>query len=279
MRKGIALGSIGVFLVAASTFAQTGAVADVLKAEADWAAGRKTGKSAALVAGDYFRVTPPGGVFTTAPADASPNYWEKDCQAHVYGTAAVVTCLQGPSGPKNPVGATEDRGLRAWVKDGASWKVVLSHTVWAPATATPPAPLAGPKPAVTGKPYMPKNADETDVLRVNHALAEAFMKHDAAGYGRHTAPEFVRVVAGGRLASRDEFLKVAGNAADSRGGGIEEEMRVRIYGELAVLTWKNTGTNAQGQTAALTRMTRVFAKKNGAWQQVFTISSVIRPSA
>jgi hypothetical protein len=115
------------------------------------------------------------------------------------------------------------------------------------------------------------------VLRVQEGLSEAYAQHDAKTYERWTAPEFVRVTTSGQVIPREQWLKnnMVENQ-DKRVSSVNDDMKVRIFGDVAVIICRNTTPRPDGSVDPPERMIWILAKKNGAWQQVHTQSTVIQ---
>ena len=250
----------------------------ILQREEARAAASRSGQGRELFySADFINVNPPGRVVLGFTAPAQPNdayymkYYMKDVKViAATPSAAVLTGLQGPRPPTAdlPSKTDPDRVLRVWVKEGHAWKVVASQVVW----VRPALPIAPPKADVSNAPYSAKNAIEAAVVKVNDAINEAFRARDVAGYESHTAPEFVRISSFGEVTPRAEFVKNAVAAGTgARPSPAADEVRVRVYGDVAVVTFRNL-RNAD-------RMMRVFMNRGGAWKAVAGISTIIWPAA
>ncbi len=246
----------------------------ILQREEARAAATRSGQGREqFYSADFINVNPPGRVTLgfTPPAQPNAALYTKEVKVIVATpSAAVVTGLQGPrpATADVPSKTDPDRGLRVWAKEGGTWKVVAAQAVWV-RPALPPTP---PKADVTNVPYSGSNPAEAAVAKVNDAINEAFRARDVAGYESHTAPEFVRISSFGQVTPRAEFVKNAVAAGTgARLGPAADEVRVRVYGDVAVVTYRNL-RNAD-------RMMRVFMNRGGAWKAVAAISTIIWPAA
>lgn len=207
-----------------------------------------------------------GSAFQVA---ADPKFvLEEPLTVQVYQSAAVVTGIQVPGG------ARQVRFVRVWVRDGRDWKIAIHHgtAIDQPqANATPVAPAAP-----TATPLAALSGEEAAVLRVQNVLSEAFNQHDATAYERWTAPEFVTVTTSGQVIPRDQWLKNTLENQDRRVPSVNDDVKVRIFGDVAVITCRNITPRPDGAVAPPERMTMILAKKNGAWQQVLTQSTTIQ---
>ena len=246
----------------------------ILQREEARAAATRSGQGREqFYSADFINVNPPGRVTLgfTPPAQPNAAYYVKDVKVIVATpSAAVVTGVQGPrpATADLPSKTDPDRGLRVWANESGNWRVVAAQGVWV-RPALPPTP---PKADVSNAPYSAKNATEAAVVKVNDAINEAFRARDVAGYESHTAPEFIRISSFGQVTPRADFVKntvAAGTGA--RPGPAADEVRVRIYGDVAVVTYRNL-RNAD-------RMMRVFVNRGGAWKAAAAISTIIWPDA
>ncbi|MDH4065023.1 MAG: nuclear transport factor 2 family protein [Acidobacteriota bacterium] len=106
------------------------------------------------------------------------------------------------------------------------------------------------------------------MIKVNDTINEAFRARDAAAYEANTAPEFVRISSFGGVTPRADFVKNAVlGGTGTRLGAASDEMRVRVYGDVAVATYRNLRNNE--------RMMGVFVNRGGAWKAVAAISTRI----
>jgi ketosteroid isomerase-like protein len=217
--------------------------------------------------GGQVRTLGPGSTYQTS---ADPKFvLEEPLTVQVYQSAAVVTGIQAPGG------ARRVRFVRLWVREGRDWKIAIHHgttIAQTQANATPVAPAgrtATPLPALSG--------EEAAVFSVQKALSEAYARHDATTYERWTAPEFVTVTTSGQVIPRDQWLKnnIIENQ-EKRVPSVNDDVKVQIFGDVAVITFRNLAQLPDGTVAPPERVTTVLARKNGAWQQVLTQSTPIR---
>ena len=207
----------------------------------------------------------PGSTFQTV---ADPAFvLEEPLTVHVYRSAAVATGVQAPGGVRRA------RFVRVWVRDGGDWKIAVhqgSAIGERPANATPApsAPVPIPPPVLSG--------EEAAVLRIQEALWLAYARHDATTYARLTAPEFVTVTASGEVIPRDEWLNSdVAKSQDSQPIPTRDDVKVRIFDDIAVVTGRSLGRQQGDAAASADRLITIFAKKNGAWQQVHMQSTRI----
>ena len=261
-----------------------GAQADhpiIKREEARFAALRSGQGREQFYSSDYISVAPPGQVAVGYQPPAQPNTasWAKDIKV-VAATqhGAVVTLLQGPrpDTAQFPFKTDPDRFVDVWANEQGTWRLVARQGVW----VRNPDPAGKRVKAPTVSPYQPKNAAEAEILKANAAIEDAFLRHDATAYERLTIPEFVRISNYGQVASRAEWIKanVTGNK-DERVMPRFEDVRVRVYEDVAVMTDLHVALAPDGTTTALPqRMMRAWVRRDGAWKLAATITTSIWPS-
>jgi len=231
---------------------------------------------------DYVIINPPGQFVAGYQPSAEPNpaLYVKDMKVVVATqSGAVVTMLQGPR-PKttqmpSPTGL--DRVLGIWANEQGTWRVVARQSVWVrPADAAPPSRVKAPIVSF----YQPKNAAEADIIRAHQAVEDAFARHDAAAYERLTVPEFIRIGERGQVSPRAEWIQtnVIGNKA-ARVLPLADDVRIRVYGDVAVVTHRHIARDAEGTTTARPlRMMRAWVRRDDGWKLAATISTIVWPN-
>ncbi len=219
----------------------------------------------------------PGSTFQTT---ADPKFvLEEPLKVQMYQSAAVVTGIQAPGG------AGRVRFVRLWVRDGRDWKIAAHQGTPIGQAQANPTPVAPAGRAATTESVWPagwtplpaSSGEKAAVFRVQERLSEAYAQHDAKTYERWTAPEFVRVTSSGQVIPREQWLKnnMVENQ-DKRVSSVNDDMKVRIFGDVAVIICRNITPRPDGSVDPPERMIWILAKKNGAWQQVLTQSTVIQ---
>jgi hypothetical protein len=219
---------------------------------------------------EYLNITPPGTVSVgfQPPPQPNPATYQKDVAVVVAtATGAVVTLLGGPRPPaaQVPSATDPDRWIHGWANEEGTWRLVARQGIWVrPAPQSPTTPRTD----VSGRAYTPANAAEAAVLKADAALNEAFRARDGAAYEANLSPEFIRISSYGVVSSRAEFVKNAVLAGTgTRRAPAQDETRVRIHGDIAVMTYRNLRSNE--------RMMRAFVNRAGGWKAVATISTLI----
>jgi ketosteroid isomerase-like protein len=109
---------------------------------------------------------------------------------------------------------------------------------------------------------------QEDVLRREQELAQAMVKNDAEAIGRLLTDDWIIVDPDGGIIERARFLAVIQSGALTHEMMESDDMRVRIYGNTAIVTALTT-TNGRFNGHAFTtqeRATDVFVQENGRWQ-------------
>jgi hypothetical protein len=247
----------------------------IIEREHARAEANHTGKGReALYRPDYFAIDRNGvvsGYADIVKSGADPKYrLEEPFNVQVYGNVALVTGIQQAGAAPGP-----SRFLRVWVREGNAWKIASFHGTSilqgsAPAAVSRPAPPRTPLPKLSG--------ESAEVLKAQEAITTSFATVEVKTYERYTAPEFVRVNYEGALLSRAEFLKTVSDNQKSVPAG-NEDIRIRIYGDVAVETYRNITFLRDGTAGPPERITRVFVKRGGMWQQAIKqFTRIAQPS-
>jgi len=139
------------------------------------------------------------------------------------------------------------------------------------AAPPPPADSAGPA------------TDDAEVLMgLERTWAHAVMTHDATPLEGLLADDFTQTSETGEVRGREETLaRVASGASVFSSGGLED-MRVRLYGDAAVVTgrFRAEGRSGDEPFTVDVRWTDTFVRRDGHWWAVASQSTTIeRPDA
>ena len=137
--------------------------------------------------------------------------------------------------------------------------------------AQTPAKTAPDKPAAAGP--------EQALMKIEQDMLAALLKKDAAGFGRHFADDAVLTTPDGTVQTRAQLL------ADVKSGDLVLEssafsdMKVRVYGDAAVVTYTTTdkGKYKQQDISGRFRWTDVFVRRAGEWKLVAGQGTPIQP--
>jgi ketosteroid isomerase-like protein len=117
-----------------------------------------------------------------------------------------------------------------------------------------------------------KTGEEDEFLKLEKAFAEAIVKNDLEAVGRLVADDWIIIDPNGEIVDRSRFFEVIKSGALTHEMMESEDLRVRVYGESAVVT---AITSAKGkfmgqEFITQERATDVFVKRDGRWQCVLT---------
>jgi ketosteroid isomerase-like protein len=132
--------------------------------------------------------------------------------------------------------------------------------------------------SVPSQPQTLASSDEEAVRSLEAKRGEALIKADVTALAAMVADDFVEVSRFGQIRSK------ADNMRDITSGALRlltvkyEDMTVRIYGRVAVLTAvaDNTGTFRGTPFAQKVRYTRIFVRKGDGWQAVAMQQTVMQ---
>lgn len=111
---------------------------------------------------------------------------------------------------------------------------------------------------------------EEELMKLERDGVEAMRRNDISYFEKLEAPDYIFIDPGGMVHTREEDLAIA------RSGDLKiesmniDEMKVRVYGDTAVVTGQSTvkGSFKTHDISGKYRWTDVFVKRNGKWQIV-----------
>jgi ketosteroid isomerase-like protein len=108
---------------------------------------------------------------------------------------------------------------------------------------------------------------EQDIIKLAQTWTDAYLKKDRATVERILADDFVYTHSNGSVSNKTQYLAEMMSADTRLASGVDSELKVRIFGDVAILTGIATiqGT-AKGYVPGLRRFTDIFLKRNGRWQ-------------
>lgn len=118
----------------------------------------------------------------------------------------------------------------------------------------------------------PNQTMQEELLRLEKEFAQAVVKNDADAVGRFLADDWIIVDPDGRIIDKSRFLGVIKSGALSHEIMESDDLRVRLYGNTAVVTALATSKGKfMGQDfTSCERATDIFVKQDDRWQCVFT---------
>jgi hypothetical protein len=273
---------LGVIIGLTSSLAAQSADTIIKREEARIAAIRSGQGREQFYSRDYIGVSPSGVVVLgyQPPAKPNPAIYIKDIKVlTVAKNGAVVTSLQGPRPATSPLaGDGPDRFLHVWANEEGTWRLVARQGIYVqPSDTGAPRRIKAPSVAA----FVPKGADEAEIYKTHVAIEDAFTRHDGTAYDRLTLPEFVRIGGNGQMASKAEWIKasVIGDPKVARVIAAFDDVRIRVYGDVAVMTHRHISRNTDGTTPVQPqRLMRAWVRRNDGWKLAATTSAVVLPT-
>jgi ketosteroid isomerase-like protein len=113
---------------------------------------------------------------------------------------------------------------------------------------------------------------EEEVLRTEREFSQAIVHNDAEEVGRFLIDDWIIIDPDGGIIDKAQFLSVIKSATLTHDMMESHDMRVRIYGDIAIVTaLTSTKGKFNGQGfATQERATDVFVKQSGRWQCTFS---------
>jgi ketosteroid isomerase-like protein len=112
---------------------------------------------------------------------------------------------------------------------------------------------------------------EEELLKVEKEFAETIVTNDLEGLGRLVADDWI-VDPNGKIVDRTRFFEVIKSGALTHDMMESEDLRVRVYGDSAVVTavTRTKGKFMGQEFSTQERATDVFVRRDGRWQCVLT---------
>ncbi len=123
----------------------------------------------------------------------------------------------------------------------------------------------------------PSGDDAETLMALERTWASAVMMHDAAPLEGFLADDFMQTSETGEVRDREETIaRVRSGTAVFSSGGLDD-MRVRLYGDAAVVTGRFTAEGQSGDEAFTVnvRWTDTFVRRDGRWLCVASQSSSV----
>ncbi len=118
---------------------------------------------------------------------------------------------------------------------------------------------------------------EQELIKLENDWNDAMVKRDVAALSRIVADDWTITDPDGTIVAKTEFLANFKSGVDAVSSAVADEMKVRVYGDAAVVLGRNTvkeqykGKDMSGQY----RFTDTWIKKAGRWQCVASAFSKI----
>ena len=113
---------------------------------------------------------------------------------------------------------------------------------------------------------------EDELLKLEKEFAQAIVKNDVEAIGRFLADDWTIIDPDGGIIDKSRFLAVIKSGALSHEMMESDDMRVRTYGDSAIVTGltRTKGKYLGQEFTTQERATDVLIKRNGRWQYVFS---------
>jgi ketosteroid isomerase-like protein len=206
------------------------------------------------------------------------SYSAEDVKVSMYGGAAVV--IEGGTTKGSDQHHTgKFRYTRVYVKQDGRWQLVAAHKSnvadqQVPTKTMGQASLASSSAgAVQGDAVEtdPRSPAEREVLKTEHQRVEALIRKDMSSLEQFYHPDFVSTSRNGQVTDRMQYLEGIRSAGTKIESMEHSDVRVRVYGETAVVTGRTSG---KGRISGIDftdkpgRFTHVYFKRDGRWQIV-----------
>lgn len=113
---------------------------------------------------------------------------------------------------------------------------------------------------------------EEEILKVEEAFADAIARNDLEVIGRFVSDDWIIISADGGIIDKERFFEVIKSGALTHETMESDDIRIRVYGDSAVLS-ALTRTKGKFMGQAFTteeRSTDVFVRHKGQWRCVLT---------
>jgi ketosteroid isomerase-like protein len=118
---------------------------------------------------------------------------------------------------------------------------------------------------------------EQAVMQAIEQVNAAFQQRDVKKYEALTTEDFVRVGSNGRVFGRSEWMKTVAAPGAARQPGKYDQSSVRVFGDGAVVTYRNTPMGADGKPGPVGYLTRVMERQAGQWKMALAQSTDLKP--
>ena len=191
---------------------------------------------------------------------------ESAVEVRRYGDVALV---MGRSVWQSDERENHDFFTRIWHWRANRWRMVAAHytDITEHATDNPPtfevpdSPVPT-RPIATTPPPADAEAQVREAIREQHRL---YWLKDAARYREFAAPDLLRIAEAGIRTWDDLVTGMARFAPMTEPPSEQRDVRVRLYGNVAVATWLDQGKQIPPSSG---RYTVVFVRRDTGWQMV-----------
>jgi ketosteroid isomerase-like protein len=202
----------------------------------------------------------------------------------IYGLVAMVT------GNRKSALGSDVFYLDIWVKEKRAWRALAMQDVLVAAGALAAGPVTPEEAGLRGElakvfdcknpcetiPYRVRSPAEQDIVNTFQAIAKATFAHDADGYAKHLADEFMHYESGVAPAAKPERVAHVENEKAHNIPAILtaiQSMQLWVYGDGAAMLSVN---GVPGDSEPLLRIARVWVKRNGQWQMAISVQTDVK---
>ena len=203
---------------------------------------------------------------------------EEDVDIRVYGDLALVI---GRSRSQEDGAQRFDYFTRIWAQRGGRLEMVAAHYTditaqvedndpvnpTMPDRHVPALPIATTAPAVNA---------EDDLQRAIRDQHRAYWSKAEDRYRQYAGTDLLRIAENGIRTQADLIAGMLGNARLPAPPSDQLDVRARVFGNAAVSTWLDQGTNPAGRVSQ-NRFTVVFVRRGDVWQMVHIHSTGVKP--
>jgi ketosteroid isomerase-like protein len=113
---------------------------------------------------------------------------------------------------------------------------------------------------------------DEELLKLEKKFTAAIVKNDAESIERFVTDDWIIINADGGIIEKERFLEVVKSGALTHDTMESDDMRVRVYGDSAVVTavTRSKGKFMGQEFSTHERSTDVFVRRDGQWRCVLT---------
>jgi ketosteroid isomerase-like protein len=127
-------------------------------------------------------------------------------------------------------------------------------------------------------PLRAQGSVEEQLMKMERDRAAAVVKGDVAAVEAVTSDDYLLINANGRLSDKAKTMNDIKTGVIKLSANEISEMKVRVYGDTAVVTGKSIATGTMGgREVGPVMFTRVYVKNKGKWQSVSFQQTRIAP--
>jgi ketosteroid isomerase-like protein len=191
------------------------------------------------------------------PGDASTIYSAEDIRIQEYGNTAIVAFrLVGATTKSGNTEVMNYLNSGTFLKRNGKWQAVSWQAT---------------RMARSEEETRKEDADAvSELTRIEHRLVKSWVDGDGSAVDAILAHDWSVTDLSGRVLTKAQVMKEFGSGDRRIESGSIDDLRVQVFGEIAVVTGRSNLTGSyQGMRAnVVQRFTDVFAKRDGRWQAV-----------